>query len=116
MKKQKRVVAILLMVVMLFSVGDIRSFAETKNLVNDNDDFGYGGYFEGHRYEVFSDKVSTWEEAEEYCESLGGHLATITCKEENDYVYQLMINSGYQSAYFGLIDKDEEGKWKWVTE
>ena len=66
----------------------------------------------GHQYEVYeNDSVTTWEEAKAFCENLGGHLAIISSQEENDYVYNLMKESGYDSAYFGLTDKEEEGKW-----
>lgn len=71
--------------------------------------------WQGHRYQVFNNLVSTWTEAETYCESLGGHLATICCQEENDYVYQVMVEAGYTSAYLGLTDRDNEGTWIWVT-
>ena len=66
-------------------------------------------------YEVFELNVTSWVAAEQYCESLGGHLATLTSKEENAYVYQLMRKAGYTSAYFGLTDKDDEGTWVWIT-
>lgn len=66
----------------------------------------------GHQYEVYEyDSVTTWEEAKAFCENLGGHLAIISSQEENDYVYNLMRESGYESAYFGLTDKEEEGNW-----
>lgn len=69
----------------------------------------------GHQYEVYeNDSVTTWEEAKAFCENLGGHLAIISSQEENDYVYNLMKESGYDSAYFGLTDKEEEGKWIYV--
>ena len=68
-----------------------------------------------HHYEVFFIDVTTWTDAEQYCESLGGHLATITSEEENTLVYQLMIKAGYTSAYFGLSDRETEGTWIWVT-
>jgi hypothetical protein len=66
-------------------------------------------------YEVFSNAATSWEDAEQYCESLGGHLATISSQEENEYVYQLMLDAGYKSAYFGMTDKDVEGTWVWVN-
>lgn len=66
-------------------------------------------------YEVLNNGISSWDAAEEYCESLGGHLATLTSREENDHVFQIMRDSGYTSAYFGLTDKDNEGTWVWVT-
>lgn len=68
-----------------------------------------------HYYEFFNNTVGTWKEAQEFCESLGGHLATLTSQEENNYVYQQMINSGYYSAYFGLTDEDAESTWTWIT-
>ena len=64
---------------------------------------------------MFFIDVTTWTDAEQYCESLGGHLATITSEEENTLVYQLMIKAGYTSAYFGLSDRETEGTWIWVT-
>lgn len=66
-------------------------------------------------YEVFDGVVDTWEAAQQYCESLGGHLATITSQEENDYIYKVVRDAGYTSAYFGLTDVDTEGTWKWIT-
>ncbi len=72
------------------------------------------GEFNGHTYCVF-DLSSGWKEAKEYCESLGGHLATITSKEENDSVYEFVKQSGYRDAFFGFTDEAEEGTWQWVT-
>ena len=47
--------------------------------------------------------VTTWEEAKEYCESKGGYLATITSKEEDEFVYSCLKNKfGYENAYFGF--------------
>lgn len=75
------------------------------------------GEYAGHSYYAFNmDSIDTWEEAEEYCESLGGHLATITSAEEDAFVYQYMReNFSYESAYFGLTDAGHEGEWMWVT-
>ncbi|MDR0919583.1 MAG: amidase domain-containing protein [Oscillospiraceae bacterium] len=56
----------------------------------------------------------TWEQAEEYCESYGGHLATITSAAENDFVFNL-INQGSKTWYW------IGGKWDayrsptWIT-
>ena len=68
-----------------------------------------------HYYEVFDLHSSSWDEAQNYCSSIGGHLATLTSKEENDHVFQIVSAAGYQSAYFGLSDRDNEGSWTWVT-
>jgi len=70
--------------------------------------------FRGHTYACFNNAAS-WEDAEKYCESLGGHLVTITTKEENDAVWAYVKDKGNQSVFIGLSDTEEEGKWQWVT-
>ena len=70
--------------------------------------------FSGHSYACFNN-ADTWEAAEEYCESVGGHLVTITTKEENDAVWAYVKELGNQSVFIGLSDAEEEGNWKWVT-
>lgn len=73
-------------------------------------------YYNDHSYYVFSPQTAgTWEEAQEYCEQKQGHLAVISSHEENQAIYNFMIEKGYQSAYFGLSDADSEGVWLWVT-
>ena len=71
--------------------------------------------FNDHFYYVYNlDTVSTWNEAKQYCENQGGYLATITSPEENEFVYSYLKNNfGYESAYFGFTDQDEEGIWVW---
>ena len=53
---------------------------ETKTTAGEND----------HRYQVF-DTSMRWTEAEEYCESLGGHLVTITSEEEQKFIECLQV-------------------------
>lgn len=67
-----------------------------------------------HYYAVF-DHCDTWEEAKSYCESRGGHLATILSEEENQAVFSFLNSSGYKNAYFGSSDNVQEGSWYWVT-
>lgn len=71
------------------------------------------GIFNGHYYYVYDlDTITNWEEAKEYCERMGGYLASITSKEEDEFLYSYLQNT-CESAYFGFTDKDEEGIWKW---
>lgn len=67
-----------------------------------------------HRYQIFKG-VRTWKEAKVFCEVLGGHLATLTTAEENEFVYRFMRDCGYLTAYFGLSDEKRVGDWRWVT-
>jgi len=72
---------------------------------------------DGHSYMVYSiDSIRSWDAARQYCEQMGGYLATITSEEENNFVYyDVLMKSEYTSAYFGLTDEREEGVWEWVT-
>lgn len=71
--------------------------------------------FDGRYYYLYNGTVSTYEAAEEYCESLGGHLATITSQDENDALYAYIKSKGVDTAYFGLSDAETRGTYKWVT-
>lgn len=47
--------------------------------------------YNGHSYKFFNDGM-TWEEAKTYCESMGGHLLTITDSGEQAFVEHLLAN------------------------
>lgn len=51
----------------------------------------------GHYYEVVR-KDLTWSEAQEECETKGGHLAALTSPEEFDYVSELIKQAGCQGC------------------
>ena len=69
--------------------------------------------FNGHFYKAFFQTV-TWKNAKILCEEMGGHLATVTSKEENDFVYGLIKNKGVV-CWLGGTDEAVEGEWKWIT-
>ena len=72
------------------------------------------GVFGNNRYFVFENTLS-WQDAEAYCESVNGHLVTITSKEEQKFVANL-IKGGSRTAYWmGGTDIGSEGEWRWVT-
>lgn len=70
--------------------------------------------YNGHYYELYDDVLS-WKEAKEYCESLGGHLVTITSQSENYFVQGLITDGTQTNYYIGGTDEENEGTWKWVT-
>ncbi|XP_066910705.1 macrophage mannose receptor 1-like isoform X2 [Clytia hemisphaerica] len=61
----------------------------------------------------FSSAKKTFAEAEDYCQSIGGHLASIHSKEENDFVLKEAQNRGLVHPYIGGTDAGSEGKWRW---
>lgn len=66
--------------------------------------------FNGHRY-LFVPRLLTWNEARELCEKAGGHLVTITSKEENDLVTSLFPRGSW--CWMGLVTK--QGRHEWIT-
>ena len=105
-------------VIDLIGSTDISTTAPIQNneIENDNQELDYTD-FSNHSYQIIENSnISSFEEAEEYCQTIGGHLATIQSQEENDYIYSMMISEGYKSAYFGFTDRDIEGTWVWVND
>lgn len=69
-----------------------------------------------HFYKYISKPGITWSDARDAAASqklygLQGYLATITSKEENDFIWTKTKGVGW----IGASDAEEEGKWKWVT-
>lgn len=73
----------------------------------------------GHFYYLYefadTDSTFTWDAAREFCESKNGYLATITSKEEDEFLFAYMKSRGRSNAYFGLNDAEEEGNWVWAN-
>ena len=70
--------------------------------------------FNGHKYEVFDFDVD-WRYAKDYCEGLGGYLATITSREEQEFVANLIRGKDMDFYWLGGTDEVREGEWKWIT-
>ncbi|MFH1028829.1 MAG: lectin-like protein, partial [Pseudomonadota bacterium] len=64
---------------------------------------------EGHRY-LLIPKFVQWTEAKELCERFGGHLATITSREENDFL-STFFPFGGSWFWIGLEVTDEGPGW-----
>ena len=67
----------------------------------------------GHRYQLYTGSF-TWEDAKSRCETLGGHLATITSRPEQNVVSSLL--SGAAGTYWLGASMNESGWWKWETD
>lgn len=68
------------------------------------------GEFGGHRYEYYEGADITWTEARAYCQSMGGHLVTITSAEEQAFIESTFPGTtGWIGAY------GDNGGWSWVT-
>ena len=67
-----------------------------------------------HRYTVVQAQM-TWDEARLYCESRGGHLATIVDQAQFDTVVALLEDHGISQAWIGASDLNSSNGFQWVT-
>jgi serine/threonine protein kinase len=72
--------------------------------------------FGGHRYQFSPEKLD-WDAAKAAAEAMGGHLATITSKEENDWVLQTFVSKLPEdlSIWLGGTSNNPTRTWTWVT-
>jgi serine/threonine protein kinase len=73
--------------------------------------------FNGHRYQ-FIPGALTWKEAKVKAESMGGHLATITTKEENEWLlltFRKLLTTPNRNIWLGASEEMAGLGWKWVT-
>ena len=72
--------------------------------------------FGGNRYQ-FSPEKLTWEEAKAKAAAAGGHLATITSKEENQWVWDTFVTKlpGSLSLWLGGTKNNPTQTWTWIT-
>lgn len=95
-----------------FSLGNFKLYG--NDVREPSDELGDGKTsFQEHSYQLISTKMS-WVDAKAYCESLGGHLVTITSQAEQNFVCENFTKK-YGAAMIGLSDAANEGDWKWVT-
>ena len=71
---------------------------------------GYATPFNGHLYH-FIPKVLRWADAQALCERLGGHLVTITSREEDEFIASLFPFGSWFWIGLNTTDKGHE----WVT-
>ena len=66
--------------------------------------------YSNHTYAITTTAMN-WENAKIEAASLGGHLATINTKAENDWLTAKFIS--YGNIWIGSHDKNTEGVWVW---
>lgn len=66
-----------------------------------------------HHYYIYSGEKCTWDEALSQCLDQGGYLAVINDPDENEFLYQYMIDGGHEQAFFGLSMQD--GDWEYIA-
>lgn len=71
--------------------------------------------FEGKSYYIFDNGCESWDEAQRFCESRGGYLAVVNSSEENEFLYNYMLETGFDEAFIGYTDQYHEGRWEWVS-
>lgn len=67
----------------------------------------------GHLYQRI-DTPMTWTDANNYCDGLGGYLATITSSAENEFIYNEIHILDFHT-WLGGTDAVQEGTWEWIT-
>lgn len=70
-------------------------------------------YFKDKVYQVVRTKMN-WHNAENYCISIGGHLAMPKTKEYCDYVSYVATRYGFGDMWIGGRDNAVEGTWRWI--
>lgn len=67
----------------------------------------------GHLYELYDNQMG-WEDAEEFCEELGGHLITVDSNYENTMAYD-MISDRQGYCWIGLNYNILTDSWEWAS-
>ena len=67
------------------------------------------------RYQVFNEGL-TWEDAKNYCESIGGHLAVITSENEQAEIFDAINAQSSTKPFYWLgASRGNDGNFKWIT-
>jgi len=75
--------------------------------------------FRGHRYRLLQGTFQ-WKQAEARARELGAHLASITSREENDFIMQsyaeyFRVPDNARGILIGLWQDKKDAPWTWIT-
>ena len=94
------------------------AYVKYQNIAAEKRHYSPGQYsYDSHLYQVMKldfDTTDIWSYGKRQCEMFGGHLATITSPEENEFVYSMLCDNNVKRAIFGLSSPDGEN-WSWIT-
>ncbi|XP_028447978.1 galactose-specific lectin nattectin-like [Perca flavescens] len=70
----------------------------------------------GSRCFAFYIQTKTWIDAETFCQTIGGNLASIHSAEENTFLRDFInqVTGTYKNAWIGGSDTVQEGTWMWT--
>ena len=106
LKKPVALILTLLLAAQIFTVGlpgmDFGAGAEVYASSGDGHVPNRTITWSGHTYEYYSDAIS-WEEAYQFCEGKGGHLATLRSAEEQNAVYSMVSDLPDHNLWVGMI-------------
>lgn len=68
----------------------------------------------GHYYKVFEMPMK-WDNADAFCKSVGGHLATAETQDENEMLKQLFLSKEGSSACWIGGKRDKQKVWRWIS-
>ena len=68
----------------------------------------------GHTYKLYEDGM-TWKEAENFCESVGGHLVIIESRDEENLVEGMLGNRNFYWLGASVDLSKKDARWLWVN-
>lgn len=111
-KKSKIIICLMICVVLMLNIltiGTSASESKSSEAFIPQEAYTFGG----HSYMFYSGSL-TWDQAVDYCEEVGGHLATITSQEEWSFIQEIAKEKGGH-FWLGATDKNYNGDWRWIT-
>jgi len=105
---RQKIITLLTLICILFSMCTVAVGAADEYTPIVSEVYG------GHTYQLFDESMA-WEDAMQYCSSLGGHLVTISTEKEQAFISDFITNGTKDFYWMGASDTHMEGTWEWVT-
>lgn len=65
-------------------------------------------------YSKPKDEKKSWTEAREFCQAIGGELASINNKDDQDVIFSAMLAAGrWEETWIGLVNSDPSEGFQW---